>query len=82
MTLTFIGVKSGKKECRQITFLDHKTGEVLVDNPINTEKGLLYYVDCKDNKFKSCRIKNIVKQETDFPINKLIKDKEVQDEQI
>lgn len=77
MKLTFIKASTGTKECRDVTFFDHVTGQVLVDNPINTDKGLLYFIDCKDNRFKSCRIENIVKKETDFPIIKLLKDKEV-----
>ena len=63
MKITFIKT-SGEKTTREISFIDIK------EDSVNTEKKLFYFME--DEKFKSCRYENIIKEETDAIINKLI----------
>jgi len=71
MKLTFIKLSTGTKECRDIDFIDIK------EDSINTDKGLFYFIDQKDMRFKSCKLDKIVRNETDFPVIQMLKDKEV-----
>ena len=71
MKLTFIKVGQTEPTTREVAFIDIK------EDSVNTDKGVFFFIDQKDMRFKSCRINTIVRKETDFPIIKLLKDKEV-----
>ena len=67
MKITFIKSSTKTKESRNINFIDK------IEDSVNEKHGLFYFIDQKDNKFKCCKIENIIEEETDYVINQLTK---------